>query len=552
MENGRQHLIPLAALAALVGALVLHALLTSPVPAQAAPTGTIRYVAVYGSDDSDCTNGGDPCRTVQYALSRADPGDALWIAKGSYAGTMVVNKSIALEGGYSSGGWIWVRLSCDPSSTVLDGLGAGRVVNVSSGVAITINCLTIANGNGIGDGGGLYAQDPERVVVSNVVISNNVARGGGDTRGGGVYVRGGPFHMSNAEVVSNAATFGGGLYLSSADNFVIQGSTIVNNRGYEAGGGLYVYDAALVLTDTQLMRNTAAQAGGLYLSYGHHSLIQGSKFVYNTATQSTGGAFVSSSEGVEIASTSFLTNSAGSSGGLLLSHSPSSTIRNCLFSGNQANDEGGAIWMFQNIGSQILSSTISSNDADHGAGLYVKDSDVRLYNNFIYSNTISFMGSGAGIRASGGTLRMAHNTLAGLVEGHSSGEGLYLSDGAVAWLTNTILVDHPWGILVESGCTATLEATLWGTGTWANGYDWGGSGTIVTGTVNIWADPDFVDPAHGDLHIDSASAAVDAGVDAGVTADFDGDLRPIGPAPEIGADEVRRSYVYLPMVLRDR
>ena len=103
-------------------------------------------------------------------------------------------------------------------------------------------------------------------------------------------------------------------------------------------------------------------------------------------------------------------------------------------------------------------------------------------------------------------------------------------------LTNTILVSHSVGIYVESGNTARLEATLWGSGAWANGSDWGGDGSITTGTVNLWGDPAFVNPDAGDYHIGSGSAAVDASLDAGIGEDIDGDARPLDGDGD-GADE---------------
>jgi len=107
------------------------------------------------------------------------------------------------------------------------------------------------------------------------------------------------------------------------------------------------------------------------------------------------------------------------------------------------------------------------------------------------------------------------------------------------------------GISVTAGSTAMLEGTLWGSGAWANGVDWGGAGSIVTGTVNLWGDPAFVDPDGGDYHLGPASAAIDAGVDAGVTTDIDGDARPIGSGYDIGADEAPIWKCYLPLVLKN-
>jgi len=77
---------------------------------------------------------------------------------------------------------------------------------------------------------------------------------------------------------------------------------------------------------------------------------------------------------------------------------------------------------------------------------------------------------------------------------------------------------------VEHNSSATLNATLWGTATLANTTDWSGEGTIVTGTVNIWDDPDFMAYQAGDYHIGENSAAIDVGIDAGVKTDIDLDI----------------------------
>jgi len=113
-------------------------------------------------------------------------------------------------------------------------------------------------------------------------------------------------------------------------------------------------------------------------------------------------------------------------------------------------------------------------------------------------------------------------------------------------LTNTILVSQTVGVYVSSSNTATLEATLWG-----NEDDWGGAGTVITGTVSIQSDPAFVDHDAGDYHIGPGSAAVDAGVNDNIDGHgrpFDGDGV---DAFDIGADEYVKWYIYLPLVLKN-
>jgi hypothetical protein len=55
----------------------------------------------------------------------------------------------------------------------------------------------------------------------------------------------------------------------------------------------------------------------------------------------------------------------------------------------------------------------------------------------------------------------------------------------------------------------------------------------------VIGDPEFVDPADGNLHIQAGSAAVDAGSAEGAPAlDMDGQKRPAGKGVDIGADEL--------------
>ena len=41
-----------------------------------------------------------------------------------------------------------------------------------------------------------------------------------------------------------------------------------------------------------------------------------------------------------------------------------------------------------------------------------------------------------------------------------------------------------------------------------------------------------------DFHLKNGSAAVDMGIDKGLAYDFEGDARPQGAGPDVGADEI--------------
>jgi len=209
---------------------------------------------------------------------------------------------------------------------------------------------------------------------------------------------------------------------------------------------------------------------------------------------------------------------------------------------NTVNGSGGGLYLLGSAAT-LNGNTVAANTAGYvGGGLHLDFSDATLINNVIAGNRVECKGSGLHIE--GSSPRLLHTTIARNSGG--DGSGLYATDGyrhpygyssSVA-LTNTILVSHTTGVCVTAGNTVTLEATLWGTDTWANETDWGCGGTVITGSVNIWGDPVFVAPHAGDYHIGPGSAAIDVGVNAGVTVDIDGEPRPVGAGYDVGADEL--------------
>jgi uncharacterized repeat protein (TIGR01451 family) len=188
-------------------------------------------------------------------------------------------------------------------------------------------------------------------------------------------------------------------------------------------------------------------------------------------------------------------------------------------------------------GNLVLSNaaTLSPTAEGLGGGLFVdNESFVTLENDVLAGNRAGTEGSGlwlgrTSIYYAPASGHLRHVTLAD----NEGGAGVYVGPASEVALTDTILAGHSLGITVAGGATATLEATLWH----GNGQDWAGAGAITTGTVNVWGNPAFVDPAAGDYHLGPGSAAIDAGTDAGVLSDLDGQARPAIDGYDIGADE---------------
>ena len=450
----------------------------------------------------DCSQG-NPC-DLQTALSAASDGDTVYMAQGTYTGTggavITITEGIALYGGWDGVPSGEPHRNSVSYTTRLDGEDIRRVVYITGSIAPVLDGLVITNGNAEGSGGYDTAD-----------------------AGGGIYINGGDALITGCTIITNSAGpastaqrgTGGGVFLI-ASNARLENNLIISNTA-RWGGGVRVVYGAPVFRHNQFLSNTSLFGGGVYLM-GTDGLVEDNLFQGNTG---------------------------GRGGGVYLS-TASSTIRGNLIKGNQGF-MGGGIGINAGTFPVIVSSNrILENEASFGGGVSIQYSNANLDNNFIAHNKAL---GGAGVYVARAFLIFRHNTLA-----RNTGEdgmGVFVGEDAAVVLTNTILVSHTLGITVTASSTATLEGTLWGSGSWANGTDWGGDGDIFAGTLNAWGDPAFVDPDGGDYHIGSDSAARNAGVNAGVTEDIDGDTRPQESNYDIGADEFRQRYIYLPLVARN-
>jgi hypothetical protein len=512
---------------------------------------TIEGLRITGGDATGL--GGDPA---------GDAGGGVYVVTATVAisGSQIYS-NVASTAGQARGGGLYLR----------NGRATIRHSEIYSNTSSTAGAIGKS-----AYGGGLYLVDADGSLLEDNLVHHNVARqttssSSSDAgRGGGLYLK-----DSDALVLANtfsdntagtstasSSGYGGGLYVSGGAP-TLQGNTVVANvanpNGGGSGGGLYLsYSPAQVLSNT-IQANVAASSsksgsgGGLYLAKSN-AYLQGNEVVSNTASAGAGagygGGLDQDNSAFHLVGNTFRANTAaagggiGFGGGLRIWHSAPVTLTGNLIQDNVAGvggqGSGGGLYISLNSvvlaeGNTILgnTATISPTATGRGGGLNASSSSLTLTNNIVADNHANTQGSGLWSEGSIAwgpvTGHLRHNTIA---NNHSSGQGVYAGAYTTLAFTNTILVGHTVGITVAAGSTATLEATLWHD----NGADTSGPGTVITGTVNIYGDPAFLDPLNGDYHIGPTSAAIDQGVPAGVTTDIDG--QPRDASPDLGADEL--------------
>jgi hypothetical protein len=493
-------------------------------PGHAAPSSpSILYVAPDGSDASLCDSPTNRCKTIQRAVNVAAAGDEIRVAAGTYTGTQTItasngytytqvvflDKSLVLRGGYSPGDWNTSNPTANP--TVLDAQRRGRGLSIiGTGVqTVTVDGFTLTGGDYTGLrnalegndlGGGLYAYD-SALTLANCVVTDNLASRTVWGKGGGIalnYVRSDPgVRIENTHIISNYAYGdtsiygGGGLYAENVSRpMTITRSVVRDNTSGTSGGGISLsyMRSVVVISMTDLISNTAQDWHG-------------------------GGLFANLTAGAELRLERVrLLDNRANQGAAAVYVYPSGTsgapgqvrLTNVLLAGNVitragADDYDAVIGLdtpYNNMGLDVSLTHVTAADNQAPTFLYAYQSRANSGMTVTLTNTLIVSATNAFAAEEIGSVVIQH--------------------------TNT-LTDH----------VTTLHKTL-------------GGSPVFTAVNPLTGDPKL----DANYRLQAGSAAIDAGVDTGVTTDLDGDRRPIGRAPDIGADEAW-SRIYLPVVMRN-
>jgi len=328
----RRHWL-LAALA--LGLGLAAGALTLP-PAAAAPSGPppdqcfLEYTGDNVTDESAIV--GD---AVQFAVNAAPPGALVKVAgycagaisQGGQTQTVLITKTLTLQGGYTHTNWL-----ADPDPvihpTTLDALGQGRVVRVTGAISVTLAGLTFTTGYHASNGGGLYVDSAasvtlhrSRVVGSTtanygggidnrgtLLIADSVVAGNGSGQDGGGLLNWGVLTVTHSAILSNTASDDGGALVNIGQaafiNATVSGNTGLAQTHGVGGGGLYQYQEVdpplITLLHTTLVSNTSLADSGHALYQVAGSAIISSSLISSEGENCAGvGAVVSGGYNVE-------------------------------------------------------------------------------------------------------------------------------------------------------------------------------------------------------------------------------------------------------------
>jgi uncharacterized membrane protein len=275
-------------------------LVGNPMVLRAAGT-PVRYVAVapIGSDSgNDCTRRYNPCATVRHAVDVAASNDEIRVAAGVYTGTVTLNKSLTLRGGFTTTNW--ATPDPDQNPTIMNAQGLGRVLYVDSPVSVTVSGFHLTGGNVSGMGGGVYNEFGQLTVVDCLIYGNNAAGGSGGGGGvtNGVVGSAATLILRDSRLYSNTAgSVGGGLDVVLG-TVVVEACEILSNSAAMAGGGVAVVDGSATIRSSLVYRNRALSSpgdgGGIAVSMGTGVARLENSTVYSNEAASRGGGIYAS------------------------------------------------------------------------------------------------------------------------------------------------------------------------------------------------------------------------------------------------------------------
>ena len=266
-----------------------------------------QFVAPSGTDIDFCTDSAQPCKTINYALSKAVDGGEIRVAAGLYQEQIVVTRPISLTGGFTVTNFITPTWTLN--QTILDGQNAYRPLTINADT-VRVDGFTIRRGNATGvnrQGGGIFiggVNVVDRATLVNLRLEDNIANtGAGDGGdGGGLAVEmGNTFNITSELILSNVTIFsntastgslgssGGGMNILAAGNsalnvtmvnVTVQANTAGNDFNSRGGGiTLDLNGGTAELRQTRILGNRAAQikttlggpsqGGGIYLNDGN-------------------------------------------------------------------------------------------------------------------------------------------------------------------------------------------------------------------------------------------------------------------------------------------
>jgi len=449
-----------------------------------------------------------------------------------------------------------------PDVTIIDASGLSadpdRVLHVLTGTVV-ISGVTIRNGSGVPQGGGIL-NEATLTLINSTVVNNNA------DDGGGIFNDGGMVTLTDSTLSGNTAYFsGGGIKNDNGGVMTLTNSTINDNSATTVDGGGIDNLGTARLASSTVSDNSAGHDGGGIDNWTNTTVELTNSTVSGNTAGNDGGGIFNNGGVVTLTNSTISSNTTYTSGGGIKNDIGGMVeLTNSTVSGNTAiTQDGGGIDNFRGGMVKLTNSTVTGNTADRDGGGIDNwgegngewgHSTVELTNSTVSGNTANY---GGGI-ANQGTVQLIHCTISRNTA-YTDGGGIHNFFSRAVELTNTIVASQ------------TVGADCGGSPVTSFGYNLDSDGTCnLTGPGDITHTNPLLGPLKdngGDTQTHAlltSSLAIDHipnGVNCCGVVPLDkdqrGETRPADgdddgtAACDIGAFEVQLPKIYLPIIMKN-
>ena len=218
--------------------------------------------------------------------------------------------------------------------------------------------------------------------------------------------------------------YGGGIYIEDA-SVVISESNINNCSAYIGGGGICINNSSCTIKNTLFNGNTSASLGGGIYMEGSSPSLSKIKISGNNSTDKGGGLYTSQSSPVGI--NIIVTNNESNNGGGLYSDNSDSDFMGMSLNNNIAQNQGGGVFL-SNSTSIFDSIIISSNNAIRGGGIAISGATSPSISNLtITENNVT--DDGGGVFVTNNASPSLNEVIVSLNHADDKGGGIFLENG---------------------------------------------------------------------------------------------------------------------------
>ena len=377
---------------------------------------------------------------ITSAVNNAVNGDVLIVTTGLYVEAVdIYGKDISIDGKYNFD----YTTKATGKTIIHPPLFYGSCIDFSNSVVELIDIgLTGSSFFWPGNGGGLDLRYGSTVIANKCVIYNHTD----SVYGGGVYVDNSSLTLTNTPVYDNYAAFGGGIYATNSQITLSGNSSVHNNTAKYTGGGICLVNNSqcnVIHSGADIKYNYAPEGGGVSANNSDFIIANKADLWENSAATRGGGILLVNNASATI-------YDFGTSIGYYTSgHGP-----NIVTNGN-----GGAIYAADSTVTISNLARVASNYASKcGGGIYLTNSTALIENAQIgYPNTAvtNFAYYGGGIYMLDSSLVVTNGSI--IQRGLAGyGGGIYSMNSTLGIYDNSIIGNANPGFANMAGAGAGL------------------------------------------------------------------------------------------------